>query len=333
MALKAGYYGVKKNILDELEQLDGILPAGVSKDNKLATAGDINASVTLLDDTVGWIGKNMFMVTATNHTKNDVIFTIDNGVVELSGTSTGDINVGSDNGTLGTISGLTVGETYILSGCPEGGSSDTYRLVIRNDTTTSEYYVDTGNGIEFTAKDVTYTVYIRANSGINLTGKIFKAMISKRKVYVYSPIYEPYHESVEDVLEELSDNKVDKISTILSSTDDLNNIKTAGFYCWELSVPTNAPEALTYGTMIVNVNKAGANSVVHQIVVKGGVIYQRIFSGSPLSWKPWYKFTGTEVTPQTQQASAPETREASDPEPEPETKTTKRSSKKTETTE
>lgn len=45
MALRAGYYGVKKRVLDELEQLDGILPADASKDNKLVTRGEIDAIV------------------------------------------------------------------------------------------------------------------------------------------------------------------------------------------------------------------------------------------------------------------------------------------------
>lgn len=123
--------------------------------------------------------KNVFKTTMTDHIKNDVTFSVDDdGVVELSGTSTGDINVGADNGTVGQISNLKVDQKYILSGCPIGGGSGTYRLVIRNESATSEYYVDTGEGIEFTAKNVTYTVYIRANSGVNLTGKVFKPMIS-----------------------------------------------------------------------------------------------------------------------------------------------------------
>lgn len=43
MALKAGYYGVKKQILDELNKLDGILPTGVGKNNKLIDQEELNA--------------------------------------------------------------------------------------------------------------------------------------------------------------------------------------------------------------------------------------------------------------------------------------------------
>lgn len=43
MALKAGYYGVKKQILDELSILNGVLPADVSKNNKLITDGSVYA--------------------------------------------------------------------------------------------------------------------------------------------------------------------------------------------------------------------------------------------------------------------------------------------------
>lgn len=42
MALRASYYGVKRNLKDELKQLDGIIPAGASSDNKLITKYDIN---------------------------------------------------------------------------------------------------------------------------------------------------------------------------------------------------------------------------------------------------------------------------------------------------
>lgn len=42
MALKAGYYGVKKQVLDELNKINGILPDDVSASNKLATENEIN---------------------------------------------------------------------------------------------------------------------------------------------------------------------------------------------------------------------------------------------------------------------------------------------------
>lgn len=135
-----------------------------------------------------------------------------------------------------------------------------------------------------------YRVHFVIYANKTFNNEVFKPML--RLASDPDDTYQPYAMTNR----ELTEKKVNKISTILSSTDDLDNIKTAGFYCWESSIPTNAPESLNYGTMIVNVNKENVNSVVHQIVVKGGVIYQRIFSGSPLAWKSWYKYTGTVVS-------------------------------------
>lgn len=42
MALRASYYGVKRNLKDELKQLDGIIPAGASISNPLATEKEID---------------------------------------------------------------------------------------------------------------------------------------------------------------------------------------------------------------------------------------------------------------------------------------------------
>ena len=41
MALRASYYGVKRNLKDELKQLDGIIPAGASVSDKLALHSEV----------------------------------------------------------------------------------------------------------------------------------------------------------------------------------------------------------------------------------------------------------------------------------------------------
>ena len=87
MALKAGYYGVKKQILDELDKLDGILPADVSKDNPLATQKEINdiwssqavlGAKNVFDYSVG-NSTTTTTYTATNNGKNINIASITNG--------------------------------------------------------------------------------------------------------------------------------------------------------------------------------------------------------------------------------------------------------------
>lgn len=136
-------------------------------------------------------GVNLLKCTMSNHTINGVTFSVNNGVITLSGTSTGEINVGDSSGTIGKISGLKEGQVYTLNGCPANGGSDTYRLVIINENDMSEYYADMGGGIEFTAKNTTYIVYIRANSGVNLSNLVFKPMLHKADIE--DSTYRPYN--------------------------------------------------------------------------------------------------------------------------------------------
>lgn len=122
---------------------------------------------------------NIVQNNMVNHSKNDVTFTVTSDkIITLSGTSSGDITVGNDNGTIGSVKDLPLGK-YKLVGCPSGGSGSTYRLTIQN-TAGTAWITDTGNGIEFTLTEghTWDKLYIRANSGVNLTGKIFKPMIT-----------------------------------------------------------------------------------------------------------------------------------------------------------
>lgn len=325
MALKAGYYGVKKNILDELNKLDGILPAGVSKDNKLSTKNDVFASVTLLDDTVGWLGNNKLPNNAVSKTESNATLTV-NADKTVTVTISGSVSAN----TFLNMGFFTLKKgSYVLSQGVATGN-DGCRIQLADEGANVVAYIQSGNAdhIGFTLnEDKVVEGVIRIPSGWNQETITFKPMICDPDVYSLSPTYRPYHESVEGIL----DSKM-SIGNIITSADDLNNITGTGLYGVTTS-PANAPESQSYFTLLVQQTNSGD---IRQVVLKGGSstsIYVRSYGGSPSQWYNWYKFTGTEVTPQTQQASAPETREASDPEPEPETKTTKRSTKKTDTTE
>ena len=92
-------------------------------------------------------------------------------------TGTGEVTVGDNDGTIGSVKDLPLGK-YRLSGCPSGGSSSTYRLVITN-TSNSAWITDIGNGVEFTLESghTWDKVYIRKNSGVDVSGKEFKPLI------------------------------------------------------------------------------------------------------------------------------------------------------------
>ena len=77
---------------------------------------------------------------------------------------------------------------------------------------------------------------------------------------------------------------------ILSSGDDLNNITETGIYLVAASV-SNVPENRANLTLIVN----GFDSTqIRQVLMTREAMYTRSKEGA--TWKPWYKYTGTEVS-------------------------------------
>ena len=72
-------------------------------------------------------------------------------------------------------------------------------------------------------------------------------------------------------------------TTILSSGNDMNDIKTQGFYYVQTGV-TNAPQSWCWCIVI-------GGSGVMQIVISTTKIYTRAFTGSPLAWESWKSIT------------------------------------------
>lgn len=117
--------------------------------------------------TVTVCGKNLLKNTATTQTLKGVTFNVnEDGSFTAKGTSTGDVYFGVNY----DVKGLVPGELYYLSGCPNGGGADTYRLYAQTiDGTT--FSGDIGSGVRFTAKtgqwQVLFAVY--RNVTVDLT--------------------------------------------------------------------------------------------------------------------------------------------------------------------
>ena len=79
---------------------------------------------------------------------------------------------------------------------------------------------------------------------------------------------------------------------LLTSSDDLDDIKTTGIYAIT-TPPANSPDSVSYCTLIVN---GVAPSGYRQIIIRDQNIYVRRYGGSPATWSSWYKFTGTVVS-------------------------------------
>lgn len=103
-----------------------------------------------------------------------------------------DIDVGTVTGgnadlhiNINAETGLMVGESYVLSGCPSGGSASGYRLNI------SGKGADTGDGLSFTYEGGQIDVYIRISSGYVVAEPVtFRPMI--RRAEITDDSFQPY---------------------------------------------------------------------------------------------------------------------------------------------
>lgn len=87
---------------------------------------------------------------------------------------------------------LTVGEAYIMSGCPSGGASNEYRMHFYNTNGSGSFAYDIGSGVEFefTNETTDYNIAINIYSGVTVNNLKFYPMI--RKASVSDATYEPY---------------------------------------------------------------------------------------------------------------------------------------------
>ena len=123
------------------------------------------------------LGKNLINNIATTQTINGITYTVnDDGSVLVNGTATAltILNI------IGNNTYITRG-IYTLSGCPSGGSNNTYRLDI-NDGARTEWR-DYGNSSAFalTSDTLIRNVRIRIAKGATIDNLLFKPMLEKRK--------------------------------------------------------------------------------------------------------------------------------------------------------
>lgn len=86
---------------------------------------------------------------------------------------------------------LIVGTQYMITGCPAGGTSTTYRLDIRKAGTNTVVAYDYGSGTDFTPDQAAYDLCIRYQNTYT-AAQTFSPMICKKSLYDISPIFIPY---------------------------------------------------------------------------------------------------------------------------------------------
>lgn len=133
-------------------------------------------------------GKNLLDNTATTKISNGITFTVNSDkTVNVNGTN----DTSANSSLVINRYDLSPG-TYILNGCPSGGSSTTYRLAIQKTSDWSILGLDTGSGSEqFTIDEATnIQVAIFIQKGQTISNLLFKPMI--RLSSIIDDTYEPY---------------------------------------------------------------------------------------------------------------------------------------------
>ena len=133
-------------------------------------------------------GKNLLDNTATTKISNGITFTVNSDkTVNVNGTN----DTSANSSFIINNYSLKAG-TYILNGCPSGGSSTTYGLAIQKTSDWSILGLDTGSGSEqFTIDEATnIQVGIFIQKGQTISNLLFKPMI--RLSSIIDDSYEEY---------------------------------------------------------------------------------------------------------------------------------------------
>ena len=154
----------------------------------------------LLDNTEVNGAVNMLNFAQASEVKKGYTFTNTDGVVQVTGSrASGETGNADHDKTITLPKG-----TYKISGCPSGGSDNTWRLLV-NINNGAKYALDYGEGAVFTLTEesslkVYCTIMANYSDTVNLT---FKPMIT---VPSYNGDYVPYAKSNKELTEELSED-------------------------------------------------------------------------------------------------------------------------------
>lgn len=138
--------------------------------------------------------KNLCNCNAATEIKNGVTLTNNgDGTYTLNGTATA---TGSAEFRLTSNLPVKDGIRYILTGCPSGGTENTYYLRVWKNNSYKQKATDYGNGVEFVFnknEDVNLNLWVRVAPNATVNNLVIKPMI--RLASVTDSTFEPYKEN------------------------------------------------------------------------------------------------------------------------------------------
>lgn len=280
-----------KSKLDDLENYDD--------SNVKADISGISSQAALNQSTLGYQRKNLLKNTAKSQTINGVTFTVnEDGSVTTNGTASVSANFVLCEWT--DFPQELRGRDLRLTGCPQGGSSSGYRIAMHSKANSTASYAgigaDIGDGVDVTTSKQYCRVLIGIGANTDVDGLTFYPML--RYADITDDTYEPYKPSVEERLNDITD-QIFGIGETIPSGADLNAYTTAGvYYAQNVAVSDtllNNPHKEAGFRLEVcyqNTNKRFIQKLIPNSA--SGVFFHRVYTS--VGFSSWYKFSGEEVT-------------------------------------
>ena len=200
----------------ELSQTEINVMNVVKNQNNLIQSN--NAEHTILHDSLGMQKKNWLKNTHSigSTTINGITFTTNaDGSVTANGTATADASYNM-------VVALPPNTSFILSGCPSGGSTSTYNIFAIETDSFTQAYRDTGNGAEFNTGSYTeWSFRIRVVSGQTVNDLTFYPMV--RSTAVSDSEYAPYTDDLQTQINELRAQVAALTGAATVNEEDINN--------------------------------------------------------------------------------------------------------------
>lgn len=232
------------------------------KDALDKTQGDID----VLKGTIGYTSKNLipyphFHTTMDN---NGIKYT-DNGdgTINANGTSTAQANYSIKNRI--TENYVVKKGKYILTGCPQGGSRNTYCLELGKSNASNGFEligVDSGDGFEFEIEEDTSNVGVTftVTSGVKLDNVVIKPMI--RLASIKDDSYEPYKADVQTQLGEIVEYTIQNATPFSAERNYFIKSKNRLTICFCINLTNEINSTNKSVTLVSDVKKTfGVNEV------------------------------------------------------------------------
>ncbi len=275
-----------KSKLDDLENYDDA--------NVKAEIAKTAEQTALNHSTLGYQAKNLYKLEASSEVKAGVTFTVNGEFVNVTGTTTGSMTkyvFASSENPLVFDKDVIVSYTGVLSNL---------KFYVRRGVDSASYKYNSvpADGYKVTAGDKISGLYLQQQtSGLVVSANNFGVMI--RNVEITDDTYEPYRPSVQEQIDNIT-NQIFSRGISIPANLDLNNYTKVGVYYTagaSVSQPLANTPYKTGGFRLEVSNISTETNFVQKIFPNSrtlGCFFMRTYTDS--SFGSWFKLGGEAVT-------------------------------------